>query len=308
MRISFRQLRLFLALAEQGSVSAAARALHVTQPTASMQLREIQDAAGLALYSLVGRRVQLTEAGDALAATARRMLDDWIDWEQQLAAWKGLASGRLRVAVVSTAKYFVPRLLGSFCARYPDIDIRLELLNRDGVVQRLREQRDDLAIMSMPPTDLALDDAVFLPNPLVLIAPAGHALAQAGRPTLLTVGDLRDERFILRERGSGTRMAADAHFRAAGFRPQLRLELGSNEAIKEAVAGGLGLSVLSGHTLHGRAREHGVQVLPAEGFPIPGQWHVVHRHGRALSPVARVFREHLLEQAARVAAEVAAGG
>lgn len=304
MNISFRQLRLFLALAEQGSVSAAARALHVTQPTASMQLREIQEAAGLPLYTLVGRRVQLTEAGEALAATARRMLDDWIDWEQQLAAWKGLASGRLRVAVVSTAKYFVPRLLGSFCAQYPDIDIRLEVLNRDGVVQRLREQRDDLAIMSMPPADLALDDAVFLPNPLVLIAPGDHPLAQAAA---LTLDDLAGERFILRERGSGTRMAADAHFRAAGFRPQLRLELGSNEAIKEAVAGGLGLSVLSAHTLHGRAREHGVQVLPVAGFPLVGHWHVVHRQGRALSPVARVFREHLLSQAGRVAAEVAAG-
>ena len=302
MNTTFRQLRLFLALAEQGSVSAAARALHVTQPTASMQLREIQDAAGLPLYTLVGRRVQLTEAGEALAATARRMLDEWVDWEQQLAAWKGLASGRLRVAVVSTAKYFVPRLLGGFCAQYPDIDIRLEVLNRDGV-QRLREQRDDLAIMSMPPADLALDDAVFLSNPLVLIASAGHALTQRGA---LALDDLREERFILRERGSGTRMAADAHFRAAGFRPNLRLELGSNEAIKEAVAGGLGLSVLSAHTLHGRAREHGVQVLPVAGFPISGQWHVVHRQGRALSPVARVFRAHLLSQAARVAAEVAA--
>ncbi len=303
MNVSFRQLRLFLALAERGSVSAAAQAMHVTQPTASMQLREIQEAAGLPLYTLVGRRVRLTEAGEELAATARRMLDDWIDWEAQLAAWKGLASGRLRVAVVSTAKYFVPRLLGGFCARYPDIDIRLEVLNRDGVVQRLREQRDDLAIMSMPPTDLALDDAAFLANPLVLIGPTDHARVGRGA---LTLEDLRGERFILRERGSGTRLAVDAHFREAGFTPQVRLELGSNEAIKEAVAGGLGLSVLSAHTLHGRAREHGVQVLPVAGFPIASQWHVVHRQGRVLSPVARVFRAHLLEEATRVAAEVAA--
>ena len=303
MNISFRQLRLFLALAEHGSVGAAARVMHVTQPTASMQLREVQDAAGLPLYTLVGRRVQLTEAGHALATTARRMLDDWIDWEQQLAAWKGLTGGRLRVAVVSTAKYFVPRLLGGFCARYPDIDIRLEVLNRDGVLQRLREQRDDLAIMSMPPTDWALDDAVFLANPLVLIGPGKHPLA--GRASL-TLADVAGERFILRERGSGTRMAVDAHFRAVGFQPRVRLELGSNEAIKEAVAGGLGLSVLSAHTLHGRAREHGVQVWPVAGFPLAGQWHVVCRQVRALSPIARVFREHLLSQAERVAADVAA--
>ncbi len=304
MNVTFRQLRLFLALAETGSVSGAARAMHVTQPTASMQLREVTQSVGLPLYEVISRRVHLTEAGRELARTARAVAGEWDAFEQRVAALQGLTRGRLRLAVVSTAKYFVPRLLGSFCALHPEIDISLEVLNRDGVVARLRENLDDLYVMSQPPADLDLHDQVFMPNPLVVIAPRRHRLARSAG---LSLRDLAQERFILRERGSGTRMAADAHFRAVGFRPQLRLELGSNEAIKEAVAGGLGLSVLSAHTLHGRAREHGVQVLPVAGFPLPGQWHVVHRQGRALSPAARVFREHLLSQAARVAAEVAAG-
>jgi len=228
MNVTFRQLRLFLALADTGSVGAAARAMHVTQPTASMQLREVSQAVGVPLYEVVSRRVRLTEAGMELARTARAIADEWESFGQAVAGIRGLRRGRLRLAVVSTAKYFIPRLLGSFCARHPDIDISLEVLNRDGVVARLRENLDDLYIMSMPPADIELEDRIFMPNPLVAIAPADHPLAARRR---LELRDLAGERFILRERGSGTRMACDAHFRRARFTPKVRLELGSNEAI-----------------------------------------------------------------------------
>lgn len=293
MNVTFRQLRLFLALAETGSVSRAARECHVTQPTASMQLKEITDTVGVPLYEVISRRVYLTEAGRDLARVARAIADEWATFEQQINATKGLLRGKLRVAVVSTAKYFVPRLLGTFCSRFPEIDISLEILNRDGVVQRLRENQDDLYIMSMPPSDIPLEDTVFLPNPLVVIAANTHPLAVRRR---LTLNDLATQRFILRERGSGTRMAIDAHFKRLHFKPDLRLELGSNEAIKEAVAGNLGVSIISSHALHGQAAEHGVSVLRVTGFPIQSKWHVVRQKGKQLSPIARVFHEHLLEQ------------
>ncbi len=296
MNITFRQLRLFLALADTGSVSAAARACHVTQPTASMQLREVTDAVGVPLYEVLSRRVHLTEAGHDLARTARAMSDEWAAFEQRADAIKGLRRGKLRVAVVSTAKYFVPRLLGRFCARFPEIDIALEVLNRDGVVQRLRENRDDLYVMSMPPRDVPLDDQVFLPNPLVVIGPVTHRLA--GRRRLETAA-LEGERFILREPGSGTRMATDAHFKRLKFKPDLRLELGSNEAIREAVAGGLGLSILSRHALPAQLPAQGVAVLDVQGFPIESAWHVVSRQGKPLSPIAREFHRHLLASAGR---------
>jgi DNA-binding transcriptional LysR family regulator len=290
MTITFRQLRLFLALADTGSVSRAARACYVTQPTASMQLKEVSDSVGVPLYEVIARRVHLTDAGEDLARTARSIADTWAAFEQRIDATKGLTRGRLKVAVVSTAQYFVPRLLGSFCAVYPDIDIALEVSNRDGVVQRLRDNRDDLYIMSMPPTDIDLDDQVFMPNPLVVIAASHHPLA-ARRG--LALDDLGTLRFILRERGSGTRMAVDAHFKRLRFKPNLRMELGSNEAIKDAVAGDLGVSVVSSHALHGQAAEHGVTVLDVAGFPIESQWHVVRPKGRQPSPVARVFQAHL---------------
>jgi DNA-binding transcriptional LysR family regulator len=294
MNVTFRQLRLFLALADTGSVSAAARAMHVTQPTASMQLREVAGAVGLPLHEVVAKRVHLTDAGRELARTARAMIGEWETFAQQVDATKGLERGRLRVAVVSTAEYFVPRLLGTFCDRHPSIEISLEVQNRDGVVARLRDNLDDLYVMSMPPSDVASVDRVLMPNPLVVIAPASHPLAsRAG----IGLRDLRDARFILREPGSGTRLATDAHFRAAGFTPNLRLELGSNEAIKEAVAGNLGVAVVSVHALQARMPPRGVTVLHVRGFPIRSQWHVVHPKGKRLSPIAEVFREHLSAQA-----------
>ena len=296
MNITFRQLRLFLALADTNSVSRAAQECHVTQPTASMQLKEITESVGVPLYEVISRRVHLTGAGRDLARTARSIADDWAAFEQRIDATRGLTRGKLRVAVVSTAKYFVPRLLGTFCAVHPEIDISLEVLNRDGVVQRLRDNQDDLYIMSMPPTDIELDDQVFMPNPLVVIAASSPPLAARHG---LALNDLGSLRFILRERGSGTRIAVDAHFKRLRFRPNLRLELGSNEAIKEAVAGDLGVSVVSSHALHGQAAEHGVSVLDVAGFPIESHWHVVRQRGKQLSPIAKVFQEHLLVQSAK---------
>jgi DNA-binding transcriptional LysR family regulator len=291
MHITFRQMRLFLALAETGSVSAAARAMHVTQPTASMQLREVTQAVGLPLYEVIARKVYLTDAGLELASTARAMLQEWERFEQQAHAMKGLARGKLRVAVVSTAKYFVPRMVGAFCKQYPDIDVALEVLNRDGVVQRLRENLDDLYIMSMPPADMELSDTVFMENPLVIIAPARDALLKQGE---LPLSALAGRRMIMREPGSGTRMAVDQHFRQQRFKADVRLELGSNEAVREAVAGGLGLGVISRHALHGSARELGVKELQVAGFPVPSRWHIVHAKGKRLTPVAEAFKAQLL--------------
>lgn len=292
MNITFRQLRLFLALAETGSVSAAARRMHVTQPTASMQLREVTQAVGMPLYEVVSRRVHLTEAGQALARTARAIAGEWDAFEQRVSGAKGLTSGRLKVAVVSTAKYFVPRLLGSFCKLHPQIDISLEVLNRDHVITRLRSNLDDLYVMSMPPADLPLEDQILMPNPLVVIAAATHPLALRKRVTL---AQLQGERFILREKGSGTRMATDAHLRQRGFAPATVLELGSNEAIKESVEGQLGVSILSRHALG--AHHEGLAILPVQGFPIQSQWHLVWPRGKQLSPIAQVFQGHLLSEA-----------
>jgi LysR family transcriptional regulator, low CO2-responsive transcriptional regulator len=293
MNFTFRQLRLFLALAEAGSVSAAAKAMHVTQPTASMQLKEISTSVGLPLYEVIGKKVFLTDVGKALAVTAREITQSLASFEQLTYATKGIARGHLRIAVVSTAKYFMPRLIGSFCKRHPLIDVSLEILNRDGVLGRLRQNTDDLYIMSMPPDDVVLMNEVLMPNPIVVIAASTDPLAKQKKVSL---DDLSRRRFILRESGSGTRMAADQHFRRKKFRPDIRLELGSNEAIKESVAGGLGIGVISQYALHGHQKEHGVRVIDVNDFPLKSSWHLVHLAAKNLSPIALTFKEHIVRE------------
>ncbi|OYY58676.1 MAG: LysR family transcriptional regulator [Polynucleobacter sp. 24-46-87] len=294
MNITFRQLRLFLALAETGSVSAAARMVHVTQPTASMGLKEITDAIGMPLYEVVARKVHLTAMGQELAKTARAIYTEWESFEQEVHGTKGLTQGKLKVAVVSTAKYFIPRILGTFCAKYPQIEISLEVLNRDGVVKRLEENLDDLYIMSQPPLHLDIEDEVFMPNPLLIVASKEHVLAKKKTVDLVS---LRNEKFIFREKGSGTRMATDAHFKRLKFKPNIRLELGSNEAIKQATIGGLGIAVLSKYALGDKSDQEEVAILKCKEFPIESSWHIVSPKGKKLSPIATIFKKHLSQQA-----------
>ncbi len=292
MNITFRQLQLFLALAEHGSISAAARACHVTQPTVSMQLRELAENVGLPLYEVIRKRVFLTEAGRLLQQSAQVMQKELEVFGQRIDQLRGLQRGRLRVAVVSTAKYFVPNLLGAFCHRYPDVDVSLSILNRDGVLQRLRSNEDDLYVMSNPPQDMDVTTEAFLPNPLVVVVQINHPLASSQQIPLDT---LMGERFILREQGSGTRRACDRHFAALGLQPNIRMELGSNEAIKHSVAANLGVSVLSRHTLHSDPAVDGLAVLDVVGFPVESNWYIVQPCGKLLPPIAAEFLRHLRE-------------
>jgi DNA-binding transcriptional LysR family regulator len=290
MNITHRQLHVFLAVAKHRSITAAAEACHVTQPTVSMQMKELSEMVGLPLYEQIGKRLYLTAAGEAVADTARVMAEEWARLQQTIDGMKGHRKGRLRVAIASTAKYFVPRMLGGFCQTYPEVEISLEVLNRDGVVQRLRQNADDLYIMSMPPKDMALEKHVFLDNPLVAIAPLSHPLASR---RALDWQSVAGEPFILREPGSGTRHACNAHFEEHRLEPKVRLELGSNEAIKQAVAGGLGLGIISKHALAVAHEDEGLALLQLEGFPIHSQWWVLYPQGKRLSPIAAEFMKHL---------------
>lgn len=293
MHASFRQLRLFLALVDTGSVSAAAKQAHVTQPTASMQLKELGENIGEPLFEVISKKVHLTEAGERLAKTVRSMLGEWQSFEQEMAQFKGLTRGRLKVAAVSTAKYFIPQMLGEFCKRHPDIEIAFEVLNRDGVVTRLENNMDDLYIMSMPPAHIDIEDEIFMSNPIAIISANSHPLAKKKK---IELKDLKDEKFVLRERGSGTRMAVDAFFKKKHFRPEIRLELGTNEAVRNSVAANLGIAALSTHSL-GSNHDQEIAVLQVQDFPLMSSWHIVSLKGKKLSPIATAFKKHLIEYA-----------
>lgn len=287
---TFRQLEVFEAIARLGSFTRAAEELFLTQPTASMQIKKLTDAVGLPLFEQVGKRIYLTDAGKALQTTCGEIFERLHDFEMLVSDMKGLKKGRLRLAVVTTAKYFAPRLLGPFCSRYPGIDVSLKVSNRERMLERLSGNRDDLYILGQPPDDLDVVYEPFLANPLVVLAPAHHPLA--GKPRV-PLARLLQEPFIMREPGSGTRMALERLCRQHKLELKVRMELGSNEAIKQAIVGGLGVSVLSRHTLALDAAMGQLTVLDVEHFPIQRQWYAVYPARKQPSIVARAFLEFL---------------
>lgn len=288
--LTFRQLETFVTVARLGSFSRAAEALHLTQPAVSIQIRQMTESVGLPLFEQTGREIRLTDAGQELLRTARELDDSWSRFESAVDALQGLKRGRLRVALVTTAKYFLPRMLGAFCQRYPDIDIELEVANRARIVERLRANEDDLYIMSFPPEELDVVATPFLDNPLVVVAPA--TLPLPGGP--LRLADLAAHPFLLREAGSGTRKAIDRHLAASGVSLKVKLALGSNEAIRDLVASGMGLSILSRHVLDDHPEQEGLRILDVAGFPLQQPWSVVHLRQKILPLPAHAFMNELL--------------
>jgi len=289
--LTLRQLEIFETIARLGSVTRAAETLHLTQPAVSIQLRSLAAAVGQRLTEPAGRGLRLTQAGHDLYEACSELAAVWSRFESQLDEAGALRRGRLRVSVVTTAKYFLPRALGLFVQQHPGIDVELEIVNRDGVLARLRDRLDDLYVMSAPPLEWAIDAHPFLDNPLVVIAPRGFRPPRQGE---LRLAELAGERFLLRESGSGTRMLVEQAFARERVRLARRMTVGSNEAIKQAVAGGLGLSVVSRHALS-EADLPEIRILAVRGFPLKSAWQIVHWHDAHLSAPAEAFRRYLLQ-------------
>ncbi len=299
-KLTFRQLETFAAVATSRSFSRAAAQLHLTQPAVSIQVRQVTEAVGMPLLEQIGREISLTPAGEALMAAVRGMDDVWNRLDSTLAEIRGIKRGRLRVGLVTTAKYFLPRMLGDFCRRYPEVEIELEIANRAHILERMRGNQDDLYVMSYPPADIDVVVNPFLDNAHVVVAAQGHWATQ-GRHALR---DLVGESFLLREPGSGSRHAIDQFLLRQGIELRVRLALGSNEAIRDLAASGMGLAVLSRHVLGGDPARYGLALVDVEGFPLPHAWHVVHLAGKVLPLPAQAFLDELLRlQAADVGKE-----
>jgi LysR family transcriptional regulator, low CO2-responsive transcriptional regulator len=289
---TFRQLEVFEAIARLGSFTRASEELHLTQPTVSMQMKKLTDAVGLPLFEQVGRRIHLTEAGKELAIAAREIMQSLERCDMSIAEMRGLKKGKLRLAVVSTAKYFVPRILGEFLRQHPGVEVSLKVTNRQRVLERAAENLDDLYILSQPIGHIELVAKSFMENPLLVMAHPEHPLTHERNIPLQRIAQ---EPFLMREEGSGTRLSVERIFGSRGLKPNIRMELGSNEAIKQAIIGGLGISILSRHTL-GTDGMGEPAVLDVEGFPVVNQWHIGHPHGKQLSVVASAFLDYLLRR------------
>jgi DNA-binding transcriptional LysR family regulator len=296
MNITLRQLRTLVAVVYEASFSKAANVLHLTQPAVSQQVKELERACGLALIERSGRRVRLTEAGREMIRAAQGVERELKQASEAISALKGLRGGQLNVAVISTAQYFAPRLLTEFCRRHTNVKLRLDVCNRETMIGHLERDDVDAAIMGRPPAELAIACAAepFARHPHIAIVAAGHRLAKCRH---IPIRALLDEPFITREPGSGTRLLIQTLFEKRGLRFAPTMVMNSNEAIKQAVIAGMGVSFLSSHTVGLEIATGSIVPLDVVGTPVIRRWYLAHRKDKRLSPAALAFRTFVLAEA-----------
>lgn len=291
---SLRQLKVFESIARHMSFTRAAEELHLTQPTVSMQIKKLADEIGMPLFEQVGKKIFLTDAGRELFDACRDVLGRLDQLNMAFDEMKGLKKGRLRLTVITTAKYFAPELLGLFCQKYPGIDVSLNVVNHDDAFARLARNEDDLYIMGQPPEEIEVVSVPFLQNPLVVVARPDHPLATQKD---IPLKRLAQEPFLVREPGSGTRRAFEQLMKKHGLKFKVKMEIGSGEAIKHAVYGGLGVAVMSRHSLRLADSTQQLAILDVQHFPIRRHWYIVHPANKQLSVVAKAFFEFLEDHA-----------
>lgn len=282
------QLAMFEAAARLGSFTRAADALHVAQPTVSAQIKKLSDTLDLPLFEQIGKKMYLTPAGTALHQGCNELFATLARVEESLSNLRGLDSGRLRLGVSTTGKYFAPRLLAAFVQQHPNIEVSLQIHNRQTLLERLCRNEDDLFIFANPPTAQEVVCQPILPNPMVVFARADHPLAGQKR---IPFAALAQQRFLMREPGSGTRLVCYQLFDQFGIKPQVRMELSTNEAIKQAILAGLGISILSQYTLGLDVTQSQLAILDVEGLPVERPWQFVYPVGKQISSVARAFMD-----------------
>ena len=288
------QLVVFESAARLGSFTRAAEELHIAQPMVSSQLKKLSDTLGLPLFEQIGKKVHLTPAGRVVLEGCADVFRAFNRMDDALAGLRSLDSGRLRLAVSTTGKYFAPRLLGAFVRRHPKVEVSLQIHNRQALMDRLARNDDDLYIFANPPTEMEVVCQPILSNPMVAFARADHPLA---RRTKIPFAEFAAEPFLMRESGSGTSLVAWELFDRHGCEPRIRMELSTNEAIKQAILAGLGVSILSRYTLGLDTEQRELAVLDVEGLPVQRQWQFVYPVGKQVSPVARAFMDFVRAEA-----------
>ena len=294
LNFTLRQLQVFEKVASHLNYSRAAEELYLSQPAVSMQIKQLEVNIGLPLFEQMGKKIFLTEAGRELFHYSRSIAQQLAEVEAVFDEMKGLGKGRLTLSVVNTANYFTPRLLAKFCKLHPGISVTLQVANRNAVLKQLADNSTDLAIMGQPPDGLYIGADPFMDNPLVVIAAPDHPLARLKR---VKFARLAQETFLSREPGSGTRSAMERVFSEHGIQPRISMEMETNEAIKQAVQAGIGLGILSLHSIELELETKRLAMLNVEHFPLLRHWFVAHRSSKRLSSAALAFKDFLLTEA-----------
>ena len=291
LNFTLRQLQVFEKVASHLNYSRAAEELYLSQPAVSMQIKQLEGHIGLPLFEQMGKKIFLTEAGRELFHYSRSIAQQLAEMEALFDEMKGLGQGKLTLSVVNTANYFTPQLLAKFCQQHPNINVILHVANRDAVLKQLADNSTDLAIMGRPPDGLDVSAESFLENPLVVIAAPDHPLARLKH---VKFAQLAQEKFLSRESGSGTRSAMERIFAQHHIQPRISMEMETNEAIKQAVQAGMGLGILSQHSIELELETKRLVMLNVEHFPLLRHWFVVHRSNKRLTSAALAFKAFLL--------------
>jgi len=302
MNITIRQLKVFREVARLQSFTRASKVLHLTQPAVSMQIKQLEEAVGLKLFEKQGRQISLTDAGDEirlLSDSVLQQIDETQDHLQQIASGD---QGKLRLAVATTVASVATRLMARFNEQHPAMSLHFTVTNREGLIQLLQNNETDIVIMGKPPEDLQLDTQELMANPLVIIAPPSHPLCESGKPVSLNT--LFQQDFILREPSSGTRQAIERFMNTRGRTLHSSIEMNSNDAITQSVAEGLGLGIVSVHTVTNELKQGRLKLIDATGFPLHRSWYMVQRKGKRLSPLSERFKSYIIEQAQLISSGV----
>ena len=299
MHLTLRQLECFSAVAKDLSFTRAAEALHLTQPAVSMQVRQLEQQTGVAVTEQIGKQVHLTEAGEEVLRYAKSILQQVDELDDVLSKLKGLSGGELRIAAISSANYFAPKLLGVFHQRFPDVGVSMDVTRQRSVLKQVADNEVDMAIMGQPPEGIGVDAIPFMDNPLVIIAPPEHRLAQM---KVVTQKQMEKEVFLTRETGSGTRGAMHRFFRQNQLKLTTGMEMGSLEGIKQSVQAGLGLGLVPKGAIEIELRLKKLVALNIKGTPINRHWYVVMHKGKRLSVAAAAFRSLLIDEARKLLA------
>ncbi len=293
--LTLKQLRVLSAVTKTGSMAGAARNLNVTPPAITVQIQQLEQAIGLPLVERHGDRTSPTDAGSIVLKTAQRIEAALAECNQAIARLKGIEGGSVSAGVVSTAKYFAPKALAAFKQKHAGVDVRLIVGNRQETIRSLRNLDLDLAIMGRPPENLDLESEVLGDHPHIVVASAGHPLANAE----VTTAGLANETFFIREPGSGTRILMERFFEQERFAPNVGMEIGSNETIKQAVIAGLGIAFISAHTVSVEVADGRLAALRVAGLPVVRKWFVVRMRQKAVMPAGQAMWTFLASEGQR---------
>ena len=292
LKPTLRQLQVFKSVADELSFTRASEKLHLSQPAVSIQVKQLEEGVGLPLFEHVGKRISLTEAGWIIYRCSQTIRSVLEDTGEQIDELMGIQRGKLEITVATTASYFASRILAGFAHRFPQIAISLDVTNREGLLRQLELNQCDLVIMGEPPKGKRLTSTPIMENPLVIIASPGHPLADRRN---IPVKELGQHGFVFREPGSGTRAAIMRFLEAKGVAIQINMEMTSNEAIKQTVQAGLGLGIVSHHTVELELETGSLVELDVAHFPLRRHWYLVRRSDKQLSPVAQRFESYVLD-------------